>query len=172
MPSQKNLSVREEIEEKLEKAKVIFVTDYKGLKVNEITELRKALRKKNVDLKVYKNRLFKIALQNKNIEGLEEYLRGPSAFVIGYDEPVEPAKILADFAKKYENLKFKGGWFEGNVIDADGIKALSKIPPKEELYSSMLGSLLSPLHGLVGTLNGLIRDLVMTLSEIAKQKEE
>jgi len=171
MPSQKNIAIREEIEEKIEKAKVIFVTDYKGLKVNEITELRKALRKNNVDLKVYKNRLFKIALQNKNIEGLDEYLKGPSAFVIGYDEPVTPAKVLAEFAKKNENLKFKGGWFEGNVIDADGIKALSRIPPKEEMYASMLGSLLSPLTGLVGILNGLISGLVYTISEIAKQKE-
>ncbi len=169
MPTEEKIKFVQELEQKLQENSDLIVTDYRGLTVEQITDLRNKLREKGVYYQVVKNNLVKIALKNNNIEGMDEYFFGPSAVAFAKDDPVSPCKILSDFAKK-GTLKIKGGYSEGKVITENDINELAKIPSKEVLIAKLLGSLQSPASGLLNVLNGPIRNLVYVLQEISNQK--
>jgi len=170
MPNKKNLQQVTELTEKLEKAKSIYFTDYVGLDVGSITELRSEFFKNSVEYYVAKNTLLKIAADNNKIEGLEEFLNGPTAIAISYDEPTVPAKIIKDFAKKFEKPTVKGILFDGEVLDGSKFKAIADMPSREQLLSMFVGSLQSPLSKLVGTLNATMSNLVGVLNSLKEQK--
>ena len=176
MPSQKALEQKKEVvselSSKVKAAKSMVFADYRGLTVEQDTELRNALRKAGVDYKVVKNTLTRFALKENGIEGLDTYLNGPTAMAVSDTDPVAPAKVLSEYAKKFEKLELKAGVVEGKVIDLNGIKALAELPSKEVLVAKMLGSFKSPLYGLVNVLNGNIRGLVVALNAIAEQKAQ
>lgn len=161
----------EEIKEKIENAESIMLVDYRGLNVQQITELREKYREANVDYKVYKNTMLRFAFKDSGLEDFNEFLVGPSAVAFGYDDPVQAAKITADFAKDNDKLEIKAGIVDGKVIDLDEIKRLASLPPKEVLVAQVVGGLNAPIQGFANVLQGTMRSLVIALNAIAEQQE-
>lgn len=162
-----------ELKEKLSNTKGAVLTNYRGLTVAQDTKLRRAFREAGVEYRVVKNTMTRIAASEVGIQGLDTYLEGPTAIALSFTDPVAPAKVLADFVKenKLQALEVKAGLVEGKVIDAKGVKALASLPPKEVLVAKLLGSMQSPIVGLVNVLQGSIRNLVYALEAVRKQKE-
>lgn len=152
-----------EIAEKLEKAASCVVVDYKGLTVEEVTELRGKFREAGIDYKVYKNTMVRRAADKVgNMEMFDDVnLVGTNAFAISYDDAVAPAKIINDFAKNHSSLEFKMGYVEGAFYDAAKLTELSKIPSREVLIAKLLGSLKAP-----------VSNFAYLLDAVAKKKEE
>jgi len=159
----------EEIKDKFGRCRTAILTDYRGLNVAEITELRRKLKEQHIEYKVVKNTLTKIALKDFDYN-LDEFLEGPTAIAFSYDDPVAPAKVLTDFAKTHKQLEIKAGVVEGKVADKVLIGELAKMPPREQLLANVVGALQSPLYGIVGVLQGTIRDFVYTLQAIQDKK--
>jgi large subunit ribosomal protein L10 len=152
-----------EIAEKLDKATSCVVVDYRGLTVEEVTELRDKFREAGIDYKVYKNTMVRRAASqiNKMEEFNDEKLVGTNAFAISYEDALAPTKVISEFAKTHPNLEFKMGYVEGEYYDATKLEELSKIPSREELIAKLLGSLKAP-----------VSNFVYLVDAIAKQKEE
>ena len=151
-------TVVSEIKEKLENAKSVVMFDYRGLSVQEVTELRRKLRENNADYKVYKNTLTKRALDELNID-MDDYLAGPSAISFGTDE-ISIVKVLNDFAKDHKALELKAGIIEGKVASMDDLKRYSAIPSRDMLLTQLAAGL-----------KGTVRDLSICLDLYAKDKE-
>lgn len=162
----------EEIKQKLSDSQSVVAVDYRGLNVSEITELRANLRAAQVEMKVYKNTLVKIAADNAGIEGLDDYLQGPNAWVFCIEDAVSGPKILKDFAKQHKALEMKAGIIENKVIDENGVKALADLPSREELLAQVVGTFQSPLVGMANVLQGPIRKFGYALEALRKEKEE
>ena len=133
------------IAEDVKGAQSIVLVDYRGLTVEQDTELRKQLREAGIIYKVCKNTMMKRAFEGTEFEGLTPYLEGPSAMAVAKDDATAPARILCKFAKTAEKLEVKAGVVEGKVYDMAGVVALSTIPSREELLSKLLGSIQSPI---------------------------
>lgn len=161
----------EEIKEKVNKAQSVVLVDYRGLNVEEVTELRKKYREAGVDYKVYKNTLMRFAFKDAGFEEFTKFLTGPNAIAFCYDDPVAPAKITNEFAKEHKNLEIKSGIVDGKIISLDEIKELAELPPREVLIAKVLGGLNGPITGFVNVLQGNIRNLVYALNAI-KEKQE
>lgn len=174
MPSDKILAKKKEIvsqlSEQIKNAKTIVFADYRGLTVEQDTELRNALRKAGVQYNVVKNTLTKLAANENGLNELEPHFNGPTAMAVSNDDVVAPAKILAEYAKKYDKLQIKAGVVEGKIFDEAQIKALASLPSKEELLAKALGSMKAPITGFVNVLNGNIRGLVVALNAIAEKQ--
>lgn len=174
LPKEKILNQKREVVEgisdKMKAAKAMVFADYRGLTVDQDTQLRNALRKAGVDYKVVKNTLTRFAANENGLGGLDTYLNGPTAMASSDSDPVAPAKILSEFAKKYDKLEIKVGVVEGKIIDSNGVKALAELPPREVLIARVLGGFNAPISGLVNVLNGNMRGLVVALNAIAEQK--
>ena len=140
-----------EIAEKLQKSASCVVVDYKGLKVEEVTELRNKFREAGIDYKVYKNTLVRrAAAEVGNMAQFDDVnLVGTNAIAFGYEDPVAPAKIVNDFAKTHPKIELKMGFIEGEFYDAENIKKLAEIPSREELIAKLLGSLKAPVSNFV-----------------------
>lgn len=160
------------LKEKLGNAKVVVLADYRGLNVAAMNSLRRKMRESDSELLVAKNTLIRLAARELGIEGLDPYLEGPTALSIGNADPVAPAKILTEFAKEYKQLEIKGGYLEGRVIDAAGVKALADLPPREVLLSKIMGGMKAPLYGFAFALQGLLRSFVYVLEAVRKEKEK
>lgn len=143
----------EEISAKVNGAQSVVVVDYRGLTVEQDTELRKQLREAGVTYKVYKNTFMTRAFKGTEFEGLAPYLEGPSAIAISTEDATAPARVLAEFAKNADKLEIKGGVVEGNVYDAKGMAAIASIPSREVLISRLLGSLQSPMANFARVIN-------------------
>jgi len=176
VPSEKTLqqkkAVVKELSEKVKAAKAIVLADYRGLTVEQDTELRNALRKAGVEYKVVKNTLTRFAAKENGLDGLDSFLNGPTAMATSETDPVAPAKVLAEYAKKYDKLELKAGVVEGKVIDVNGIKALAELPPREVLIAKVLGGFNAPISGFVNVLNGNLRGLAVVLNAIAEKKAQ
>ena len=135
----------QEISEAINGAQSVVVVDYRGLTVEQDTQLRKQLREAGVVYKVYKNTLVSRAVEGTEFESLREVLEGPSAFAISTGDATAPARVLAEFAKKAPKLEIKAGVVEGTYYDAKGMEAISSIPSREVLLSRLLGSMQSPI---------------------------
>ena len=144
-----------EISEAIKDAQSVVLVDYRGLTVEQDTNLRKQLREAGVTYKVYKNTMMNFAFKGTDFEGLAPYLEGPSAVAISTTDATAPARILAKFAKDAKALEIKAGVVEGTVYDATGMQAISQIPSREELISKLLGSLQSPITNFARVMNQL-----------------
>lgn len=160
----------EYFKKQFEQAKVAIVTDYRGLSVDEITQLRRALQKENSDFTVTKNTLCKIASKGTNFEAIESLMQGPNAIAFGFGDEVSAAKVVAKFIKENKKGEIIGGVMEGNLLNADEAKKLANMPSREELYAKMLGSINSPASGIVYGVNGVMSALVRAIDAVAKQK--
>ena len=159
-----------EVHEKLTKSQAVVLVDFRGLTVEEATELRKNLRAAGVELRVVKNTLTKLAAQKAELPGLETYLEGPTALAFGYQDPVAPAKILAEFAKDHKKLELKGGVLEGRVIDQAEVKALAELPSREVILGQLAGLLQAPIRNLVYVLSAPIRNTAYVVEAIRKKQ--
>ncbi|GHU71079.1 50S ribosomal protein L10 [Clostridia bacterium] len=161
-----------DIKQRFQNAHSVVVIDYRGINVEQITQLRKLYRDSGVDYVVLKNTLVQRALDELGVKGLDAYLTGPSAFAFGVKDPVAPAKVLTDYVAKTKNehLKAKGGYVDGTAFGPEGVKALSELPPKEVLIARMMGSLNAPITNFVGTLSAVLRSVVYALDAVRKQK--
>lgn len=153
-------------------ASTVILTDFQGLNVKEISELRSRLRDGGCGYTVVKNTLFRLAASGTDVAVLAEGLEGPTAIVYTDDDPVAAARTLSEFARLVKPVKVKAGVVDGKPFDAKQIESLAKIPPRQELYAMVVGGLMSPMSGLVGTLQSLIGQAVLTLQAIAEQKEQ
>ena len=143
----------EEISANIKDAQSVVLVDYRGLTVEQDTQLRKTLRENNVTYKVYKNTMMNFAFKGTDFEALAPYLEGPSACAISTEDATAPARVLAKFAETAQALEIKGGVVEGTLYDAAGIQALAKIPGREALLSRLLGSMQAPIANLARCIN-------------------
>ena len=143
----------EEISAGIKDAQSVVLVDYRGLTVEQDTELRKKLREAGVVYKVYKNTMMNFAFKGTDFEGLAPYLNGPSAMAYSTEDATAPARVLAEFAKNAKALEIKAGVVEGNVYDAKGMEAISTIPSREVLISKLLGSMQSPMANFARVIN-------------------
>ena len=145
----------QEIAENVKDAQSVVLVDYRGLTVEQDTQLRKQLREAGITYKVYKNTMMNFAFQGTDFESLTPHLEGPSAIAISKDDATAPARVLAKFAKTTPALELKGGVVEGVYYDAKGIVGISSIPSREELLSKLLGSIQSPIANFARVMNQL-----------------
>lgn len=149
----------------------VILADYQGLNVKELSDLRKKLRDAGCGCTVVKNTLLRLAVADTQAAVLAEGLAGPTAVVFTDDDPVAAAKVLQDFKKSAKPVQVKSGVVDGNLCSAADIEALSKIPPKQELYAMVVGGLMSPITNLVGTMQSMTTQLVMTLKAVAEKQQ-
>ncbi len=149
-----------EIAELFNGAKGAVVVDYRGLTVEQDTQLRKQLREAGVTYKVYKNTMIRFAAKGTEFEALEANLEGPTALAVSKEDATAPARILAEFAKKADKLEIKGGVVEGTYYDAKGMQVIATIPSREVLLGKLLGSMQSP-----------ITNFARVIKQIAEQQE-
>lgn len=169
---QKKKEIVKELSEKIANAKSIIFADYRGLTVEQDTQMRKAFREAGVQYKVVKNTLVKFALKENGFDGLDEFFNSPTSMALSETDPVAPAKIVSEFSKKFNTLEIKTGIVEGKVVDINEIKAIADLPSREELIAKVLGGFNAPIAGLVNVLVGNIRGLVIALNAIAEKKAE
>lgn len=163
MASENILKQKEEevskLAEKLKEAKIILLTDYRGINVADVTKLRADLRNTNSEYKVIKNNIIKRALDANGESELDDLLEGPTAIVIGTEDYLEPSKLIYNFSKNNEFYKIKGGIIEGKVMTAEEIITLAKLPSRQELMAKLAGALL-----------GNITKLAVALDAVREQK--
>lgn len=163
MASETMLKQKEEevqkLAERFKTAKVILLTDYRGINVSDVTNLRTDLRNVNAEYKVIKNNIVKRALNVNGESGLDSLLEGPTAVVIGDEDYLEPSKVIYNFTKANDFYKIKGGIIDGKVMTAEEIITLAKLPSRQELLAKLAGSLL-----------GNITKLAVALGQVQAQK--
>ena len=173
MPSEKVLESKKaqvaEVVEILKAAETGVLVDYRGLNVEEDTNLRNKLREANVKYFVIKNTLLGRAAKDAGLEGLEDALHGPTAIAVSDEDAVAPAKVLAEFAKGNEKLEIKAGFMDGAVMSLDEIKTLAATPNKETLIAKMMGSLNAPVSNLTRLLQTIV-DGGEEISELIAKK--
>ena len=146
--------------EKMQNAKLVLFADYRGITVEDVTNLRSTLRKSNSEYKIVKNNISRRALEKCGIEGLNEAVEGPTAVIIGKDDYLEPAKAIYEYTKEHDFYKIKGGVVEGKVMTAEEIITLAKLPSRETLIGMLAGGLL-----------GTISRLAVAIDQVRIQKE-
>lgn len=171
MKIEEKKKIVEDLKEKFATTKVVIVTDYKGLNVSQMTELRRNLSEANVEFQVVKNTLLTRASKNTDAELLVDVFKGPSGIALSFDDPVAPAKVLTQFAKDNQKLEIKAGVMNGKMMDLDAITALSKLPSREELLAQVLATMNAVPTGLVRALSDVPRRMVNALNAIKDQKE-
>ena len=165
MASEKNLNLKKEevskLAEKMKEAKLVLLTDYRGINVEDVTSLRTELRNAKAEYKVIKNNITKRALAECGITGLDEVLEGPTAVIMTYEDYLEPTKAIYKFSKENDFYKIKGGVVEGKVLSAEEIITLAKLPSRQDLLSMLAGGLLAN-----------ISKFAVALEQVRLQKEQ
>lgn len=171
-----NLSEKQEIvqqmHEKFTDAKIVIVTDYKGLDVESMTALRGKLREAGSEYKVVKNTLLRRAAQDTDVAPVVDYFKGPTAIAFSTEEPVGPAKALTDFVKGNDKLEIKAGVMDGKLLDVKDIKALSELPSKDVLLGQLLSVMNAVPTSLVRLLNAVPQQMMNVLQALADQKND
>ncbi|BBM18954.1 MULTISPECIES: 50S ribosomal protein L10 [Enterococcus] len=157
----KKAAIVDEVTEKFNAATSAVIVDYRGLTVDQVTELRKQLRDANVEMKVIKNSILTRAAEKAGLEGLEEVFSGPTAVAFSNEDVVAPAKIIDEFAKTADKLEIKGGIIEGKVASIEEITALAKLPNRDGLLSMLLSVLQAP-----------VRNVAYAVKAVAEKEEE
>ena len=170
MPTQEKIESVEELRGRLTGAKTLLLTEYRGLTVAQLSDLRKQLRSVSAEYKVIKNRLARLALSPELAE-VKSLLKGPTGMIIAKEDPVAVAKALHTFAKTNQALVIKAGYIEGRVLQPDGLKALADLPSRDALRAQLVGAITGPLAQLVGLLQAPQRELVYVLSQRGKGAE-
>ncbi len=170
MPNTKNIEQIKQLTEAFSKAKAVYFTEYHGLNVSDVTKLRSEFFKADVEYKVAKNTLIKLAAEENKITGLDEVLTGSTAIAISYGEPVLPAKVIKKFNKDNDLPTVKGILFDGEFLPGEEFKKLADLPNKEELLAKLVAMLNSPLQKLVSTLSSPLQNTVGVLNNLKEHK--
>ena len=160
-----------QLRQKVERANATFLAEFGSLPMAAMTTLRKQIREAGGELAVVKNTLMRRATEGTPVN-LEQFLTGPTAAVFVYSDPVTVAKAIAAFTRENRNVSLKGGFFEGQVYAGEQVRALADMPTREQLQAQVVGTLMGPLVGVVGTLNALVATFVFTLQALADQRRE
>jgi len=159
---------------RLRRSSTVYVTDFTGLDVAKITQLRRRLRQAggegDTDFVVVKNTLARRALAEAQVQGLEGHLAGPTGLVLSGADPIAAAKVLADFAREFEKPAIKVGLVDGKTVTPDLVKRLASLPSKHELLAQLGGALQAPMAGFVGALNGLLMNMVGALEALRNKR--
>jgi large subunit ribosomal protein L10 len=165
-------AVVSDVSDRMARASAVILTDFSGLKVEQMTELRQKLRDSGLDYLVVKNTLLQLASQGTDSEQLTQNLTGPNGLGFSYDDPVELAKVLVNFAKDNPKLDIKEGVLDGKIISAEEVSALAKLPSREVLLGQLLGVMNGVARNFVSVLAAVPRGLVTALKQIEEQKAE
>ena len=170
MPNAKNIKHVDELTEKLGRAKGVYLTDYIGLNVQDITDLRREFYANDVEYMVAKNTLLKLAANNTNLSGLDSFLNGSTAIAFSYEDPTAPARVIKKFTKDNDLPKVKGIIIDGNIIDGSEFDRIANLPTKDESLAKLVVLLQSPLMKLVWALKSPMSDMTNMLNNL-KEKE-
>ena len=173
VPNAEKIKKVEELNEVFQKAKAAVLADYQGIDAPELTQLRRHMRAQSVDFRVIKNTLARQAAKNTPFEMLDEEFKGPVSLVVSYEDPIAPAKALAEFAKSgaSKSPKVLCGVVEGKKVSPGEVQALAELPSREELISQMLSVFQGPTTNFAGVFSSLLRKLVGTLDAVREKKE-
>lgn len=172
MPTPQKEAAVAQLTEQLGKAAFTVLTDYRGLTVEQLQDLRTKLREANAELHIGKNTLIKLAAEANDLEGLTPSLEGPTALMFAWDDPAQPAKVLRDFVRSSRILSLKVAVLDGEIVSAERVEVIADLPSREELIAKVVGSVAAPLYGLVNVLSGPQRSLVYALDARRRQLEE
>jgi len=162
----------DQLHDELGKSQAVFITDYMGLNVEKITQLRKSIKESGGSYRVVKNTLLSRAAKDTPASKLDEFLAGPTAVAIALEDPISIAKALVNFAKDNDQLEIQSGVLGSQVLKPEDIQSLAKMPGREELLAKMLGSINAPVSNFVGVFAAMLRQLLYALSAIEKQKRQ
>lgn len=170
MPAQSNIDMLEKVKGSIETSKGVFVVDYRGLTVKEAQELRRALREANAHMKVYKNNIVRIALNEAEMPNIDDMLKGTCAYVFYEKDPVEAAKVLKQEADKLKKMQILGGIADGKAISAEEALAYAELPSRDELLAKLVYVIGSPLSGIAQVCAGPAMGLVTALQAVADKQ--
>ncbi|MDQ3692468.1 MAG: 50S ribosomal protein L10 [Chloroflexota bacterium] len=169
MPTPRKAATIDELTDQLTRSKLTVIADYRGLPVSALQGFRSNLRPAGAELRVAKNTLTAIAAGKAGVEGLDPLLAGPTALVLGFDDPVQTAKVVSDFVRTSRVLTVRGAVMEGRLVSPEDVEAIATLPSREELQAKLLGMLLSPMARTVGVLSGPSRSLAYLLNARSEQ---
>jgi len=172
MPTQEKIEAVSALKARLDGVKTVVLTEYRGLNVQQLGDLRKQLRAAAAEYKVVKNRLARLAISSTAFEELSRHLTGPTGVIFSKQDPVAVAKVIHAFARQNQALAIKAGFVEGRMLQADGLKALADLPSREALRSQIVGAVQGPLAQIVGLLTAPQREIAYVLSERGKGAAE
>ena len=159
------------VKEKIARAQGLYFTDFTGITVGQITELRREFRKSNIDYQVVKNTLARTALESvTGYDKVYDRLRLPTGIAFGFDDPIAPAKIIKKYREKNQKLTVKVCVVEKQVFEGSQLDQIAKLPTRAEAIAGILGSIQAPMTGIVGAINAVMRDLVSVIDAIEKKK--
>jgi large subunit ribosomal protein L10 len=162
-----------ELVEQLQSAGTIYLTDFTGLGVKDMTEFRSRLRQEGLRYRVVKNTLMERALEGLDFPDLSEHLEGPTGLIMGDDDPVAPARVVKEFAKEHDDRPVvKVGIVDRQAVEREAIGRMADLPPREQLLGSIAGGLTASVAGIAGSLAALLRDITYMIEQVAKKNEE
>ena len=170
MPTEAKRETVAELREELSSSTAMIVSEYRGLKVREIAEIRRSLRKSDVSYRVVKNRLMRIAANESGYDALSPFLEGPSAIAFGSGDEATIAKAVLDATKPYKIVKVKGAVLGNRAIDADGVTRLATLPPRDVLLAQIAGAIAAPMATLAGLFDAPLRDIAGGIGALADQR--
>jgi large subunit ribosomal protein L10 len=171
MNKDEKADVISEVKELLDSSTAVYLTDYSGINVEDISDLRNQFRQEGVRYKVFKNNLFKRALdESGKFEKLADHLTGMTGFAFTTTNPIAPAKIINKYFVDKDKLSLKACYVEGEYYEGNQLKTLATLPSKNELIAGIMGSLDSPVSGIVGAINAVIRDLANVIDQISQRE--
>lgn len=159
----------EALKSKFGAAKGIVLADYTGITVAEVSELRRKCREADVEYKVVKNTLARIAARETDLEGLAEYFNGPIAVAFSSVDSIAPARVLADFMKSFQKLAFRAGYFDGRVFSSEQVQEIASLPPRGGLIARVIGVVQAPMTQIVWSVEGVLRNLVSVIDQASRR---
>lgn len=164
--------ITEELAREIDESGTIYLTDFTGLDVKAMTDLRARLRAEGIRYRVVKNTLMRRALEGLDLPDLSEHLDGPTGLVLGDEDPVLPAKVVREFARDHEDRPaVKVGVVDRRSVPPETVAELAELPPRDDLLGAIAGSLTASVGGMVHVLNGLIRDIAYMVEQVAQERE-
>ena len=170
MPNKKNIDQVAELKDVFSRAKAVYFTDYHGLDVEKITELRRSFFDEDVEYRVAKNTLLKIAINENSIDCIEGVFSASTAIAVSYGEPSSPAKIIKNFNKEHDLPRVKGVFFDGEFFPSSDFDRIANLPNKNELLSKLAATLNSPMQKFVSTISSSLGNLVSVLESVKQKK--
>ncbi len=166
MPNQRNIQTVAELNEKMSRVQFAVVANYRGMTVDELSELRNRMRPKGAEVIVAKNTLLRIAARENGLEAIEPLLEGPTSVLFVYDDVAETAKLFNQYLKEQQKLEVRGGLLGKTLLQPDSLVDVEKLPSRMQVLAQIVGGIQSPLAGLVGVLNAPVADLVGVLQAV------
>ncbi len=170
MDRNSKLQWRDGVLEALDRSGAVFIANYTGMTVEQLTDLRRALKAVNADFQVVKNKIAQKAIVGRDESVMTSLLKGQTGLVFAYGDPAAAAKAVSESAKKFEKLKIVGGYMEKSALNPAAVESLASLPSRDVLLGRIVGSLVAPHRGILGVLNGVSRNMVQVLNAIKDKK--